>query len=225
MASFYFTGYLNDNFLALAGSTPAGYYTTPSTPTPGSPGTLLRLKTGTESALPSVNGVIARNLLRLSSLLEDDKYRVLARQTCHSFAVEILQHPFLFVGLLDAIVGLETGTRNVTGVFSTANATASTSSSGPSTQEGGGGGGPPASSGRDALVKKIRAEAGLSLSTSATTVAALVDIRPSHLGDFVGNQSFWLRTRNQLFKDLKTGNPARNYLLVCEEGRCQTVDL
>lgn len=216
--------YLNDNFLALAGSTPAGYYTTPSTPTPGSPGTLLRLKTGTESALPSVNGVIARNLLRLSSLLEDEKYRLLARQTCHSFAVEILQHPFLFVGLLDAIVGLETGTRNVTGVFSTANATASTSSSGPSTQEGGGGG-PPASSGRDALVKKIRAEAGLSLSTSATTVAALVDVRPSHLGDFVGNQSFWLRTRNQLFKDLKTGDPARNYLLVCEEGRCQTVDL
>ncbi|KAL4915121.1 hypothetical protein BDW62DRAFT_132836 [Aspergillus aurantiobrunneus] len=209
--------YLNDNFLAHAGSTPAGYYTTPSTPIPGSPGTLLRLKTGTESAVPSVNGVIARNLLRLSSLLEEDKYRVLARQTCHSFAVEILQHPFLFVGLLDAIVGLETGTRNVTGVFSTS--TASTSGPGSSTK-----GGPPASV-RDALVKKIRAEAGLSLSTSSTTTAALVDIRPSHLGDFVGNQSFWLRTRNELFKDLKAADPAKNYLLICEEGRCQTVDI
>ncbi|KAL4779118.1 hypothetical protein BJX76DRAFT_101044 [Aspergillus varians] len=211
--------YLNDHFLAYAGLTPAGYYTTPSTTVSGSPGTLLRLKTGTESAVPSVNGMIARNLLRLASLLNEDKHRVLARQTCHSFAVEILQHPFLFVGLLDAIVGLETGTRSVTGVLSTA--TGSTSDPGASTE-----GGPPASE-RDVLVKKIRAEAGLPLSTSSTTTAALVDIRPSHLGGFVGNtnQSSWLRTQNQLFKDLKTGDPATNYLLVCEEGRCQTINI
>lgn len=162
--------------------------------------------------------MIARNLLRLSSILQEDKYRVLAHQTCHSFAVEILQHPFLFVGLLDAIVGLETGTRNITGVLSTA--TVSPSDPGVSTE----GGGPPASE-RDALVKKIRAEAGLSLSTSSTTAAALVDIRPSRLGDFVGNPSYWLRTRNGLFKDLKAGDPAKNHLLVCEEGRCQTVDI
>ncbi|KAL5342352.1 hypothetical protein BJX70DRAFT_317854 [Aspergillus crustosus] len=209
--------YLNDNFLAYVGSTPAGYYTTSSTPVPGSPATLLRLKTGTESAVPSVNGVIARNLIRLSSLLEEDKYRTLARQTCHSFAVEILQHPFLFVGLLDAIVGLEAGTRNVTGVFSTVQVPAS--GPGPLSE-----GGAPVSV-RDALVKKIRAEAGLSLSTSSTSVAALVDIRPSHLGDFTGNQSFWLRTRNPFFKDLKAGGAAKNYLLVCEEGRCRTLDL
>ncbi|KAL4873720.1 hypothetical protein BDV12DRAFT_52045 [Aspergillus spectabilis] len=209
--------YLNDHFLAYVGSTPAGYYTTPSTPVPESPGTLLRLKTGTESAVPSVNGVIARNLLRLSSLLEEDKYRVLARQTCHSFAVEILQHPFLFVGLLDAIVGLETGTRNVTGVFRTVQVSAS----GPGSMAEGG---TPVSV-RDALVKKTRAEAGLSLSTSSTMVAALVDIRPSYLGDFTGNQSYWLRTRNPLLKDLKAGDKAKNYLLVCEEGRCRTVDI
>ncbi|KAL4809397.1 hypothetical protein BDV18DRAFT_79942 [Aspergillus unguis] len=209
--------YLNDNFLAYAGSTPAGYYTTPSTPVPGSPKTLLRLKTGTESAVPSTNGVIARNLLRLSSLLEEDSYRLLARQTCHSFAVEILQHPFLFVGLLDAIVGLETGTRNVTGVLSTA--TPTSTGSDPSAETV-----PPASA-RDALVQKIRAEAGLTLSTSSNTATALVDIRPSHLGDFVGNQSFWLRKRNTLFKELKAEDPAKNYLLVCAEGRCNTVDI
>ncbi|KAL2865363.1 thioredoxin domain-containing protein [Aspergillus lucknowensis] len=204
--------YLNDYFLAHVGSTPAGYYTTPSTPVPGSPGPLLRLKTGTESAVPSVNGVIARNLLRLSSLLEEDGYRVLARQTCHSFAVEILQHPFLFVGLLDAIVGLETGTRNVTGVLSTA----TISPEGGSTNES-----VPA---REALVKKIRAEAGLTLSTSSTTVAALVDIQPSH-GDFVENESSWLRTRNSLFKDLKAAEAPKNHLLICEEGRCRTLDI
>jgi hypothetical protein len=63
--------------------------------------------------------------------------------------VEILQHPFLFVGLLDAIVGLETGTRNVTGIFSTVQATAS--DPGPLAE-----GFPPVSV-RDALVKNIRA--------------------------------------------------------------------
>ncbi|KAL2828403.1 hypothetical protein BDW59DRAFT_48984 [Aspergillus cavernicola] len=211
--------YLNNHFLAHVGSTPAGYYTTPSTTIPGSPSPLLRLKTGTESAVPSVNGVIARNLLRLSSLLEEDGYRVLARQTSHSFAVEILQHPFLFVGLLDAIVGLETGTRNVTGIYSTATFP---SGVGSSAEEGTSNA--PVSV-RDALVKKIRAEAGLSLLTSSTTTAALVDIRSSHLGDFVGNESFWLRTRNRLFKDLKAGEKTKNHLLVCEEGRCRTVDI
>ncbi|KAL4978379.1 hypothetical protein BDW66DRAFT_18954 [Aspergillus desertorum] len=203
--------YLNENFLAYAGSTPAGYYTTPSTSAPGSPASLLRLKTGTESAVPSVNGVIARNLLRLSSLLEEDSYRVLARQTCQSFAVEILQHPFLFVGLLDAIVGLETGTRNVTGIFAADSGTSSSTEGGTPT------------SARDALVKKIRAEAGLTLSMSSNTVAALVDVRHLLPGVSTGNESSWLRTRNPLFKDLKAGD--RNYLLVCEEGRCRRVDI
>ncbi|PYH88958.1 DUF255 domain protein [Aspergillus ellipticus CBS 707.79] len=212
--------YLNDNFLAYVGSTPAGYYSTPSTVTPGTPGPLLRLKTGTESATPSVNGVIARNLLRLSSLLEDEEYRMLARQTCRAFSVEILQHPFLFVGLLDAIVGLETGTRNITGVFST---TALTQGSLQvpegvinKTEE-------PVSV-RDLIVQKIRAEAGLAVST-ATTTASLLDIRPSHLGDFVGNQSFWLRTRNQLYKDLKPSEPAKNHLMICESGQCRIADI
>ncbi|KAL3467643.1 hypothetical protein BJX64DRAFT_147552 [Aspergillus heterothallicus] len=213
--------YLNDHFLARVNTTPAGYYTTPSTAVPGSPGPLLRLKTGTESAVPSVNGVIARNLLRLSSLLEEDTYRILARQTCHSFAVEILQHPFLFVGLLDAIVGLETGTRSVTGVFSTASV--SSSRPGPSGDQGTTTNDPVAV--RATLVKKIRSEAGLLLSASSTTVTALVDVRPSHLADFVGNQSFWLRSRNPLFKELEAKESLKNYLMLCEEGRCRTVDI
>ncbi|KAF4168341.1 hypothetical protein CNMCM6936_002797 [Aspergillus lentulus] len=213
--------YLNDNFLAYVGSTPAGYYSTPSTMTPGMPGPLLRLKTGTESATPSINGVIARNLLRLSALLEEEEYRTLARQTCHSFSVEILQHPFLFVGLLDVIVGLQTTTRSVTGVFCTANFPQSVTSEGSGRlinqpDE-------PVSV-RDMIIKKIRSEAGSTMVTSAT-VTSLVDIRPSHLGDFVGNQSFWLRTRNPLFKELKPSEPAKNYLMVCESGRCTMADV
>ncbi|KAI9923611.1 hypothetical protein ASPWEDRAFT_133208 [Aspergillus wentii DTO 134E9] len=209
--------YLNQNFLAFTGSTPAGYYSTPSTMTPGMPGPLLRLKTGTESATPSINGVIARNLLRLSSLLEDDEYRILARQTCHSFAVEILQHPFLFVGLLDTIVGLEAGTRSVTGIFATADVSSSDSSRSNSLlrkiDE--------PISGRDLVVKKVRAEAGLATSTSTTTVA-LVDIRPAHLGDFVGNESFWLRGRNRTYKELRA---TKNQVQICESGSCRVVDV
>lgn len=95
------------------------------------PGPILRLKTGTESATPSVNGIIARNLVRLGTLLEDDEYRMLARQTCRAFSVEILQHPFLFVGLLDAVVGFETGTRQVTGVYTTGDSTTNTTKESP----------------------------------------------------------------------------------------------
>ncbi|EAW07597.1 thioredoxin domain-containing protein [Aspergillus clavatus NRRL 1] len=213
--------YLNRNFLAYIGSTPAGYYSTPSTMTPGMPGPLLRLKTGTESATPSINGVIARNLLRLSALLEDEEYRTLARQTCHSFSVEILQHPFLYVGLLDVIVGLETETRSITGVFCTASVPQGIISEGPDdvtrTVD-------QPTSVRDLIIRKIRAEAGSAIATS-TRVTSLVDIRPSHLGDFVGNQSFWLRTRNTLFKDLKPSEPPKNYLMICESGRCRMVDV
>ena len=211
--------YLNEYFLAKTGSTPAGYYNTPSSMTPGMPPPLLRLKTGTESATPSVNGMIARNLLRLSALLEEEEYRTLARQTCNSFAVEIMQHPFLFVGLLDVIVGLQIGTSTVTGVFCTAEITnyPSSGSSLVSQQN------QPASA-RDLIIQKVRAKTESRISSSIV-VASLVDIRPSHLKDFVGNQSFWLKSRNPLFKDLKAADPAKNYLMVCEKGRCRTVDL
>lgn len=219
------TEYLNNNFLAYVGSTPAGYYSTPSNMTSDMPGPLLRLKTGTESATPSVNGVIARNLLRLANLLEDDDYRLLCRQTCHSFAVEILQHPFLFVGLLDAIAGLEAGSRNFTGVLSTTllpqagpgSPNRLNSNSDESTSD-------EPTSVRELIVQRLRAEAGQAISTSTTTVS-LIDIRPSHVGDFVGNQSFWLRTRNKLYKDLKPTEPAKNHILVCEGGSCKMMDV
>ncbi|KAJ5166819.1 uncharacterized protein N7482_005600 [Penicillium canariense] len=212
--------YLNEYFLATSDATSSGYYNTSSEQTPGMPGPLFRLKTGTESATPSVNAVIARNLLRLSALLQDDSYRTLARQTCNSFAVEILQHPFLFVGLLDAIVGLQIGTRTITGVFCTADVYNSSAERGESLlarkDE------PVAA--RDLIVQRVREEAGAGL-CSTLAVASLVDVRPSHLKDFVGNQSFWLKSRNPLFRDLKAGNPAKNHLLVCEAGRCRIVDI
>lgn len=184
------------------------------------PGPLLRLKGGTESATPSANGVIARNLLRLSTMLEEESYRTLARQTCSAFSVEIMQHPFLFVGLLDAVVGLEIGTRNVTGVLSTADITFSTVPRADGmvskTDE-------PISA-RDLVIKKVRDEAGPAAATS-TAAVALVDIRKPYLDNIVANQSSWLLSRNPLYKDLKAGEPPKNFLLVCEAGSCRTIDV
>lgn len=211
--------YLNEYFLAQSGSTATGYYSTPSVTTPGMPGPLLRLKTGTESATPSVNGVIARNLLRLSALVEDESYRTLARQTCNTFAVEIIQHPFLFVGMLDVIVGLQIGTRTVTGVFSTADISSIPNPRGDTLIRND----EPVSA-LDLIQQRVRAKAGVTVSSSIV-VTSIVDIRPSHLKDFVGNQSFWLKSRNTLFQDLKAAEPAKNYLMVCEAGRCQNIDL
>ncbi|OGE55908.1 hypothetical protein PENARI_c003G05731 [Penicillium arizonense] len=209
--------YLNEYFLAESGSTSTGYYSTSSVATPGMPGPLLRLKTGTESATPSVNGVIARNLLRLAALVEDESYRSLARQTCNSFAVEIIQHPFLFVGLLDVIVGLQIGTRTVTGVFSTAELSSNHGDSPLGRTE------EPLSA-RDLIKRRVRAKAGMAVSSSIV-VTSLIDIRPTHLKDFVGNQSFWLKSRNPLFKELKAAEPAKNYLMICEAGKCTIADL
>lgn len=213
-------GYLNEYFLDESGSTATGYFSTPSVVTPGMPAPILRLKTGTESATPSINGVIARNLLRLSALLADESYRTLARQTCNTFAVEIIQHPFLFVGMLDVIVGLQIGTRTVTGVFSTPDVSSVPKPRGDNflsrNDE-------PVSA-LDLIQRRVRAEAGVAVSSSVV-VTSLVDIRPSHLKDFVGNLSFWLKSRNALFQDLKAGEPAKNYMMICETGKCQTKNL
>ncbi|KAM5458175.1 hypothetical protein MaudCBS49596_000087 [Microsporum audouinii] len=197
--------YLNKYFISVSTSDSSictGYYMTPSEAVTNTPSALFRLKTGTDSATPSTNGVIAQNLLRLSSLLEDESYKVKARQTCNAFAVEIMQHPFLFVGMLDVIVGLEIGTKSITGVLGSTEAATGEDSSKPE---------------RD-LIRKIRTEAGGTASTSAT-VLSMVDVRAT---DLRTNKSEWLRGRNSLLKDLSSG---KNFLLVCEAGSCRTVDI
>ncbi|KAI5289270.1 hypothetical protein KEM54_004138 [Ascosphaera aggregata] len=112
--------YLNGHFLSyedpINSAKSTGYYMTPSPFPSGVPPPLLRLKQGTDSAHPAANGVIVKNLLHLSSLLNDETYARLAEETVAAFAAEILQHPFLFVGLLDGVVGLEAGVKGVVGV-------------------------------------------------------------------------------------------------------------
>lgn len=147
--------------------------------------------------------------MRLGALLEDDSYRQLARQTCSTFSVELMQHPFLYVNLLDAMVGLELGVRNITGVLATdVVATAIQKDAEPQGDKDAAG----------VVRERVRAEAGSAASTSVTTVS-IVDVRGSN------TSSAWLQSRNPLFKELKPGTPPKNYLLVCETGKCQIVDI
>jgi len=120
----------------------------PSTITMPSVQKIVRLKPGTDTALPSPNGVVALNLLYLAGYLSSlsaasalpiatatepnlvsssgsgscgatsttdvaEKYALLARQTISAFGVEILQHPFLFVTLLGAVVLDVVGVKNI----------------------------------------------------------------------------------------------------------------
>ena len=73
---------------------------------------IMRLKDGMDNAEPGTNGISARNLDRLSALLEDEEYSKRARDTASAFEAEIMQHPFLFPSMMDAIVVGRVGLRH-----------------------------------------------------------------------------------------------------------------
>ncbi|KAF7549089.1 hypothetical protein G7Z17_g6623 [Cylindrodendrum hubeiense] len=87
-------------------SDPAGaFFTT----TESSPHTIIRLKDGMDTSLPSTNAVTVANLFSLADLLSDDALSALARQAINAFEVEMLQHPWLFPGLLSGVVAARLG--------------------------------------------------------------------------------------------------------------------
>jgi len=86
-----------------------GFFSTPENQTD----LIMRLKDGMDNAEPGTNGVSARNLDRLGALLEDDEYTKKARETASAFEAEIMQHPFLFPSMMDAVVAGKLGMRHV----------------------------------------------------------------------------------------------------------------
>ncbi|KAJ4266493.1 hypothetical protein NW762_004480 [Fusarium torreyae] len=76
-----------------------------------SPHTILRLKDGMDTSLPSTNAVSVSNLFRLADLLSDEDLAVKARQTINAFEVEVVQHPWLFPGLLGGVVTARLGSQ------------------------------------------------------------------------------------------------------------------
>lgn len=79
----------------------SGFYTTPS---PHPPDLLMRLKSGMDAAEPSSNNISARNLYRLSALLEDASYFKLAGETVQAFEAEVEQFPYCFAGMMGSVV-------------------------------------------------------------------------------------------------------------------------
>jgi uncharacterized protein YyaL (SSP411 family) len=73
------------------------------------PFNIIRLKDGMDTSVPSVNATSVANLFRLGALLGDDRYSSLARETINAFEAEILQHPWLFPGLLAGVVTARLG--------------------------------------------------------------------------------------------------------------------
>ncbi|RBQ73265.1 hypothetical protein FVER14953_03942 [Fusarium verticillioides] len=69
-----------------------------------SPYTILRLKDGMDTSLPSTNAVSVANLFRLANLRSNDDLAAKARQTINAFEVEVVQHPWLFPGLLQGVL-------------------------------------------------------------------------------------------------------------------------
>jgi uncharacterized protein YyaL (SSP411 family) len=86
-----------------------GFFSTPE----GQSDLIMRLKDGMDNAEPGTNGISASNLDRLGALLEDEEYVKKARETTSAFEAEIMQHPFLFPGMMDSIVASKFGLRHV----------------------------------------------------------------------------------------------------------------
>lgn len=74
---------------------------------------IMNPKPGSDNALPSPNGIIAINLILLSSYLDEPAYLSLAKRTIDAFAIEIIQHPFLFVSMLSAMVLEAVGVKSI----------------------------------------------------------------------------------------------------------------
>lgn len=89
----------------LARSSSGGFYSTETS----AELTILRLKDGMDTSLPSTNAVAAWNLFRLGAMLDDARYTALAKETVAAFEAEMLQYPWLFPGLLAGVVASRLG--------------------------------------------------------------------------------------------------------------------
>ena len=87
-----------------------GFYTTPS---PHPSDLLMRLKSGMDASEPSSNNISARNLYRLSSMLDDAAYFKLAGETVQAFEAEVEQFPHTFPGMLSSVVMGRLGLKGV----------------------------------------------------------------------------------------------------------------
>lgn len=153
-----------------------GFFSTPA----NQPDILIRAKDGMDNAEPSTNGVSANNLFRLGSLLNDEGYEKMGKQTTAAFEVEMGQHPGLFSGMMASVVASTLGMKGMMVVG-----------------EGEAG---------DAVLRKFNE-----------------NITPNYTILRVGGgvKSDWLRSRNELLKDIDGSKPM---VQLCDGGVCKLLD-
>lgn len=66
-----------------------------------------------DSTEPSSNNISASNLHRLSTLLTDESYARVARETVQAFEAEVEQFPWCFVGMLESVVWEHCGGKGI----------------------------------------------------------------------------------------------------------------
>ncbi|KAK5132479.1 hypothetical protein LTR08_009025 [Meristemomyces frigidus] len=154
-----------------------GFFSTPA----DQPDILVRTKDAMDNAEPSTNGVSAQNLFRLGSLLNDEKYEKMGKQTVKAFEIEIGQHPGLLTGLMSSIIASKLGMKGL-------------------------------------MV------CGEGEAAEAALKRARESVRPNHTVLRVGGgaEGEWLRSRNDLLKDL---DGSKQMVQLCEGGVCRLLQL
>jgi len=119
---------LQDYTIQNFASDTGGFYQAPTTPSDAEAHQrIIRLKQGSDTSLPSPNGLVVTNLLYLGAYLDSTvpsltagpytrhptalAYASRAHDTLSAFAIEATQHPFLFPGLLASLVMEEVGVK------------------------------------------------------------------------------------------------------------------
>ena len=154
-----------------------GFFSTPA----DQPDILIRQKDSMDNAEPSTNGVSASNLFRLGSLLNDDGYEKMGKQTAAAFEVEMGQHPGLFSGMMASVVASTLGMK---GLMVAGEGEAA-----------------------EAAVRKFNEN----VAPNCTIL---------RVGG--GAKSEWLRSRNELLRDVDGSKPM---LQLCEGGVCKLLEM
>lgn len=66
-----------------------------------------------DNAEPSANNISAMNLHRLASILGDESYAQVAKETVQAFEAEVAQWPFTFPGMLGSVVLERLGVKGI----------------------------------------------------------------------------------------------------------------
>ncbi|KAK9385075.1 hypothetical protein V1515DRAFT_609231 [Lipomyces mesembrius] len=156
---------------------------------------ILRIKSGADTVEPSANAVSVSNLLRFSSMLEDEDLEGMAIRTLDSFGKDIITQPFGYCGMLPAVVAATEGMRTIVLVV-----------------------------GKDANEDAIRDMiAGVRSVLLPNTTVVQLRVRPRDENE--GRLQGWLVQQNDIYKTIIAAHEAKEYdpditIYICQRKEC-----